>query len=108
MSTTSRSRAVPENPLPTATPMRLAPTSNPSAVAMVTIRSGASGIAGEPGQIHAEFRGGRLPALLQRRFEHHHRVSRHGQPSIVGEFLFELAGVPTRIAEHHQESPRAV
>ena len=46
-------------------------------------------------------------ALLDRRVEDHRRVGADGEPAVLGQFGFELALAPGRIAQRHQHLARA-
>ena len=46
-------------------------------------------------------------ALLDRRVEDHGRVGAHREPAVLGQFGFELALAPGRVAQRHQHLARA-
>ena len=48
-----------------------------------------------------------LPTLLHGRVEQDLPVGRCSEPGVVEQFLFQLSGAPSRIAEYHQGLVRA-
>ena len=57
-------------------------------------------------QVHADARGGGVPALLQRQVEQHGRGRRARSASCSRQFLFQLPGAPAGVAQRHQRLAR--
>src|SRR5690606_25882862 len=117
-STTASARAPWPNALPTATPMRRAPTSKPSTVPSRrmpgTVRapgapgSGMAGVIGHARHVHADPASGTLPARLQRQPEQQFGIGGRGEPAVLAQLVLELAGAPAGAAQRDHRRARAL
>src|SRR5690606_799052 len=95
-STTASARPPWPKALPTATPMRRAPTSKASTVPSRrivgpgTAGSGMAAVIGDPRHVHADPPGGGLPTGFQRQGEQQFRIRGRGQPTVLDDLVLEL------------------
>src|SRR5690606_32330553 len=62
-------------------------------------RSCVAGIVGQVGEVDPDATGGGLPARVQRQVEQQLGIGRRGQPVVLGQLLFQLAGSPARATQ---------
>src|ERR1700691_2763391 len=91
---------------PQATPIRRRPKSKAK-----TTRARASGMSGgeaDARAVYAKQLPGRLPAILERQFEHDALVDRQAQAGAVEHFALQLSGIPAGVAQRHEGAFRTL